>query len=53
MVRVRDEGRRKLEEGPAQVPFSFLEGDVRCDTHVASATPVSHVVPENCREREI
>jgi len=51
MVRVRNEGRRKLEEGPATVPFLSLKGDDRCDTSVASATCVSHVVPENCRER--
>ena len=49
MVGVWSEGRRKLDEGPAQVPFSFLEGDVRYDTHVAYATLVSHAVPENCR----
>jgi len=49
MKGVWSEGRRKLEEGPAQVPFSFLEGDVRCDTHVTYATPVSHAVPENYR----
>ena len=49
MKGVWSEGRRKLEEGPAQVPFSFLEGDVRCDTSVVLATCVSHVVPENCR----
>lgn len=51
MVSVRNEGRLKLEEGPATVPFLFLKGDYRCDTGVASATCVSHVVPENRRER--
>ena len=70
MVSVRDEGRLKLEEGPATVPFLFFnEGQDKgpmyvnapafvlpprlktCDTSVASATCVSHVVPENCRER--
>ena len=51
MVGVWNVGRRKLEEGPAQVPFFFLEGDVRCDTGVMYATHMSHAVPENCRER--
>ena len=51
MKGVWSKGRLKLEEGPAQVSFLFLEGDVRCDTHVTYATHMSHAVPENCRER--
>ena len=53
MVRVRIKGRLQLEGGPVMVPFLFFKGDDRCDTSVASATCVSHAVPENCREREI
>jgi len=48
MVGVWNVGRLKLEEGPAEVPFFFLEGDVLCDTSVVLATCVSHAVPEIC-----
>ena len=51
MVSVRNEGHLQLEGGPVMVPFLFFKGDDRCDTSVASATCVSHAVPENCRER--
>ena len=34
-------------------PIYVWEDEMLCDTSVASATCVSHGVPENCREREI
>ena len=34
-------------------PIYVRDDEMLCDTGVASATCVSHDVPENCREREI
>ena len=34
-------------------PIYVRDDEMLCDTSVASATHMSHVVPENCREREI